>query len=880
MTIDVGQGFVDILPRTDKFLTSLNSQVSKAVGDATKTATTTSQKLSNAAVAGMVALGAAAVTAIGKAIAVTQDWAGDVRALQKVTGQTAESASGLLGAAEQLGIGVDKLSVGFGVLAKNIVAGAPNLERYGIAVEDAQGNTLGFDTILNNVATTFNTLPAGIEQTAFAMNVFGRSGKELIPLLKRGADGIELLKDRAVELGLVMSQEDLDATKELAFAQRELGLAFKGAGIALGKTFIPALTRGVQLIERVVETVSRIPAPVLVGAFAFTALTGAVAAAFKVGDFFSSTWRNVLDTLDTGVSSVDASASALETLNTAATATTATTALQAQTVVMANLERTVAALAAQLGVQLPAAQVKAAASAKAANVVWAQQLAQFNALAAGAGKAGAAGAVTTLASAAVPLVAVLGTVALAFKLSADAARSTEEQIQRVVAAVQTGVRSIPQLRAEIAALRAGEGTLNPEGELVQFITNPSVKGPGFGAGFGFGKAQTDAKALEEAIRRVEEQQSLLGQSTAALTAGFRRELSAVTDLTTPLNEVGSATDRLNILLQHTQAGLSRFSQVSGVDASSIVANIAKVVNDPKATIEDTLAAYRQGLAETRAAWDDWHDTIVDNLGGAGAALDEFLGKQNVSFARLKGSLEDQSKALRQFGQDFAEVSEKGGRAAQEFLQFVSENGLDAAGALEAVADKPRKIQQRFLENFSKVEGQTEDLATSMQKALDPVFQKVILQLKNVVRAINGLPPLKLNADKAFGTLATLKARINELTGSHQINLDLGTHGSGGRVLAQGGVIAGASGFVTQGPTFLTGESNRMTFAGRGAEAVIPFDDRGIGILSEALRRAIDKGGVKGGDGGETVIHVHQYLDGKQVAESVTRHQQRGRMVRG
>lgn len=75
----------------------------------------------------------------------------------------------------------------------------------------------------------------------------------------------------------------------------------------------------------------------------------------------------------------------------------------------------------------------------------------------------------------------------------------------------------------------------------------------------------------------------------------------------------------------------------------------------------------------------------------------------------------------------------------------------------------------------------------------------------------------------------------------------GTFQTGGGI-ASGGIIAAASGLIARRPTFLVGEGNYSTFAGRGAEAVIPLNDRGISILAEAVRR-----GMGSGSGGQTIV---------------------------
>lgn len=63
--------------------------------------------------------------------------------------------------------------------------------------------------------------------------------------------------------------------------------------------------------------------------------------------------------------------------------------------------------------------------------------------------------------------------------------------------------------------------------------------------------------------------------------------------------------------------------------------------------------------------------------------------------------------------------------------------------------------------------------------------------------------------------------------------------------ALGGILRGQQGFITRGPTVLVGEGTSQTFAGRGTEAVIPFDHRGLEILGQAV--ALGIGRVLGGN---------------------------------
>jgi hypothetical protein len=259
----IGRASVDLVLNS----TLYNAQLAEAEGKTATAGKSMQSGLTNAlgdaraalgtAGTAAVAFGAVAVLAIGKAIGVTSDWAAEVRALQRVTGQTAESASALAAAGEALGLNVTQLTTGFGLLAKNIVNGSANLEKYGVATKDAQGNILPFDAVLANVSDKFATLQAGPEQAAFAMNIFGRSGKDLIPILARGSAGLKELEDSARSAGLIMSQDDLNASKDLAIAQRELGESFKGAAIQIGKVFVPVLTGLVKGFKSMVNFVTQ-----------------------------------------------------------------------------------------------------------------------------------------------------------------------------------------------------------------------------------------------------------------------------------------------------------------------------------------------------------------------------------------------------------------------------------------------------------------------------------------------------------------------------------------------------------------------------------------------------------------------------------------------
>lgn len=83
------------------------------------------------------------------------------------------------------------------------------------AVAKAMKGGDGLDAALMEIASRFADMPDGPKKTALAMQLFGKSGADLIPTLNLGAQGIDKLRKEAVELGVVMSEDTVGAADAL-----------------------------------------------------------------------------------------------------------------------------------------------------------------------------------------------------------------------------------------------------------------------------------------------------------------------------------------------------------------------------------------------------------------------------------------------------------------------------------------------------------------------------------------------------------------------------------------------------------------------------------------------------------------------------------------
>ena len=93
------------------------------------------------------------------------------------------------------------------------------------------------------LAERFAEMPDGVNKTALAMDLFGKSGARLIPLLNRGRDGIEALKAEAAELGIVLDGEAAAAAGEFNDQLDRLSASSRKVGIDLATEMLPGLNQ-------------------------------------------------------------------------------------------------------------------------------------------------------------------------------------------------------------------------------------------------------------------------------------------------------------------------------------------------------------------------------------------------------------------------------------------------------------------------------------------------------------------------------------------------------------------------------------------------------------------------------------------------------------
>lgn len=115
---------------------------------------------------------------------------------------------------KQSGTSMEALSMGMKTLAVQAEADGKAFEKLGVSVKDANGNIKNQGQLFNETLAALFQYENATERLAVASKLFGRGAQELAPILNSGAKSIEELRQRAHELGLVLSDEAVDASVE------------------------------------------------------------------------------------------------------------------------------------------------------------------------------------------------------------------------------------------------------------------------------------------------------------------------------------------------------------------------------------------------------------------------------------------------------------------------------------------------------------------------------------------------------------------------------------------------------------------------------------------------------------------------------------------
>lgn len=201
------------------------------------------------------------ILAVGKS---TADYAGDMYDMARGAGIGVEAFQKLAYAGRMSGVETEKLSASL-VKFDRMVAEATGgnktymqtFEDLGIKIKDSAGNLRQPNEIFEDVADIFHNTEDGIGKTALAVELFGKSGADLIPMLNDGKAGLKAFYAEAERLGLALSNEMIANGDAFSDQLENIGEQVKGVKLQLGAALIPALSAATEKISKVIDKITK-----------------------------------------------------------------------------------------------------------------------------------------------------------------------------------------------------------------------------------------------------------------------------------------------------------------------------------------------------------------------------------------------------------------------------------------------------------------------------------------------------------------------------------------------------------------------------------------------------------------------------------------------
>lgn len=172
----------------------------------------------------------------------------------------------------QNGGNIESLQMGYKALANQmdgVRKGSKDsigyFQKLGVAVKDNQGNLRSQEEVFNDTVRALQRMKNPTEKAVIASKLFGKSALEMKPLLNQSADAVDNLRAKCNDLGMVMSDDAIDAGVKLKDTIDTIQRTFSAFGNQIGAEVMPAIqTLADELVNHLPEIKSALT-PILQG---------------------------------------------------------------------------------------------------------------------------------------------------------------------------------------------------------------------------------------------------------------------------------------------------------------------------------------------------------------------------------------------------------------------------------------------------------------------------------------------------------------------------------------------------------------------------------------------------------------------------------------
>lgn len=205
------------------------------------------------AVAAVVAVTTAAIKKMFDLAESTAEAEGRFKDLSQQLGLSADTLSTLAIVASDTGGDIGAITAALGIFQKHLDDARDPLSQSAGLLGELGIQTRDTESALRQAFTTLARMPEGFEQTAAALNLFGRGGKTVLALIKETNGDLDSAVKKYKALGEAISDEDAEAADRFNDALNELHRSSDALIRQLGREFLPAALEIVTALTELVR---------------------------------------------------------------------------------------------------------------------------------------------------------------------------------------------------------------------------------------------------------------------------------------------------------------------------------------------------------------------------------------------------------------------------------------------------------------------------------------------------------------------------------------------------------------------------------------------------------------------------------------------------
>lgn len=187
----------------------------------------------------------------------SMDYAQSVAQMAQETGMSIEAVQALDYVATQTGTDMDKVSSAMTSLQRAMASAASGtgetyqlFRQLDVAITDSNGDMRDTTQVFFDVIGALGQMTNSTEESQAALKIFGDSAKDLNGMIEQGTSGIASMIAEFNDLGLAVSDEDIQSLVEAQKSIDEMKASFMAAAAELMATFAPAINAVMNFLTK------------------------------------------------------------------------------------------------------------------------------------------------------------------------------------------------------------------------------------------------------------------------------------------------------------------------------------------------------------------------------------------------------------------------------------------------------------------------------------------------------------------------------------------------------------------------------------------------------------------------------------------------------